>query len=361
MFSKTKFEPTSTKPHILKMTPRFATLTLNGPDPYSRSNIDQCLSKVRMDEPIITLKLLARCDSDATFQYLIDRLPQLQTLHLCHIIPHPSNLLTIIPRMKHILYDDIRSSEFLQQTLVRLTPKVETLALRSCDGLDHIYDLVPYIQHLKTLSIDGCKFSTAVAADVLRALPKLPLESLRLVHQFNQELPILALILALPTSHIKSLAIWHSFQPHQMIQFLHALTLSPVVELELFDMNNLDPIAEWLRTDNKMEVLHLPPDSTAWSKMDVRYHPRLKEVPVTPVHRPLGMVGQRVFVNQSQEVRRFIPLLAQPPVPKDIIRHIHGFCRIRTQKWMGVEEVFGQMLQHLPQHPELMAQFDMDL
>jgi hypothetical protein len=345
----------------LKMANEVVTLTLHRLTPYTRSDIDHIRASIQPNIHVVLLKLITGCDSDETFQYVLDSFPHIQSLHLCHRIHHPTELLANLPRFKHILYDHVDSREFIHQTLIRLGPTNETWAFQDC-SMDNITDFLPHVRQLRTLSLDKCNFDITAIADLFRALPTTQLECLQLKHRFNQVLPISALIKSLPTSRLMKLALWHHFSKEQMTEFLFAVKQSPVVELELVDAHELDQVAEWLRTDNKLEQLILPSESTAWSMMDVRYHPRLREVPATPFHRPLGMVGQRLFVNQSVEVKRFVQLLAQPPVPKDILRHMHEFCRIPNQQWMSIEEVAQQIQQQgaalLAQHPELAALFE---
>jgi hypothetical protein len=342
------------------MANEIVTFTLHRPTPYRRSDIDQIIQTIQPNQPVVLLKLVSGCDNDDTFQYVLDSFPHIRSLHVSENVFHPIVILANLHRFRHILYKGIDAREFIHQTLIRLGPTTETWALQD-SNMSNVADFIPYVRHLRTLSIDKCLFNIVPLADLFRALPGLQLECLQLKHRHVQVLPISALIRSLPTSKLKKLALWHRFSKQDMTEFLQALTRSPVVELELVNTDELDQVAEWLRTDNKLEQLILPPESSAWSKMDVRYHPRLKEVPATPVHRPLGVVGQRLFVNQSVEVKRFVQLLAQPPVPKDILRHMHGFCRIRTQQWMSMEEIALQMQQDvatlLAQHPELAALF----
>jgi hypothetical protein len=113
-------------------------------------------------------------------------------------------------------------------------------------------------------------------------------------------------------------------------RFLLAVTECNITHLSISDYNLTEAAIEvlynWLRHDNQMVYLGLNHLGLKWQRfwMVVRCHPTLMAVAVTQRGDPDYPILR--YPNPLC-VRRMVHLLAEPPVPKDILRHIYCFIK----------------------------------
>jgi hypothetical protein len=144
--------------------------------------------------------------------------------------------------------------------------------------------------------------------------------------------------LDLTKTKIQDLIIDHQIITHDVLVRLLTVPLL-VLHLDSCDLTDVEGavLASWLLWNNQIETLrltgnrHITGQSRKLILEAINTHPRIKHCWTSAfmdTNRELsGLVSKRAKSNQSTRVKRMVPLLAQPPVPKDILRHIYLFLK----------------------------------
>jgi hypothetical protein len=142
--------------------------------------------------------------------------------------------------------------------------------------------------------------------------------------------------LDLSRTNIISLEIDDQMVTHRVLKQLLAVPLQQLY-LNMCGLSDVDSalIASWVQGNYRLEKLALIENRnmTDISRQlifeAIQWHPRIDSCWMTEDldHRLSDKINVRTKINQSTRVKRMVPLLAQPPVPKDILRHIYLFLK----------------------------------